>query len=88
MLHFVEVSVQLKSWTSLDQARIGLGNTLKCNLDVEGDVDEDPVCVGLDLVGPEEDVGLEVVQRFVDHVLFQNERNLINYDNDQAIFFV
>ena len=40
------------------------------NLNVECDVDEDSIRVRFDLVSPEEDVGLEVVQRLVDHVHF------------------
>ena len=36
--------------------------------DVEGEVDEHPVGLGLDLVGAEEDVGLEVVKRFINYV--------------------
>ena len=52
--------------------RLRLGRALlqllEAVLDVEGQVDEDPVGVGPDLVGPEEDVGLEVGEGLVDHV--------------------
>ena len=42
--------------------------SLVTHLDVESQVDENAVGLGLDLVGAEEDVGLEVGEGLVDHV--------------------
>ena len=50
---------------ALGGALLQLLQTLR---DVEGEVDEDPVRLALDLVGAEEYVGLEVVKRLVDDV--------------------
>ena len=42
--------------------------------DVEREVDQDSVRLGLDLVGAEEDVGLEVVERLVNDVRLLRDR--------------
>ena len=76
-------SIQRESWISRDVKSgngqavhllqpLGLAGTLlqllQALCDVKGQVDENSVRLGLDLVCAEEDVGLEVVKRFVNYV--------------------
>ena len=60
----VSACLWVTSFFSQDENR----KSTQADLNIERDVDEDPVGVGLDLVRAEEHVGLEVVQRLVYHV--------------------